>query len=324
MKKLSSFTLAIVLLFALVTYQCKPKVETTDSDVVPTQKPLQISLAQWSLHRAFESGDLSAANFASIAKNGFGIDAVEYVATFYKSHATDVVFWENMKRRADSVGVRSLLIMVDNEGDLGNQIEKERKQAVENHFKWVQAAHILGCHSIRINAFGEGTKDEVQNSMVKSLKELCEYAKGYNINVLIENHGLYSSDGKWVAEIMKRVNLSNVGTLPDFGNWCTAVKWGTTENNECTQTYDRYQGTQEMLPFAQGVSAKSYSFNEQGEETIINYNRMLKLVYQSNFDGFIGIEYEGSELSESEGIMATKALVEKEWGQITQSISNQN
>ncbi len=277
---------------------------------------LKLSLAQWSIHRALEAGTLLPENFAAIAKNDFGISAVEYVNSFYKAYATDEAFWKKMRSTADSLGVKSLLIMVDEEGDLGNPNAEQRKQAVENHFKWVNAAEILGCHSIRINAFGEGAKEEVQAAMVDALKQLCTYAQKHSINVLIENHGLYSSDGKWIAEIMRQVNMENCGTLPDFGNWCTTAKWGSTQDGTCELVYDRYQGVSEMLPFARGVSAKSYRFNEQGEEEVIDYSNMLKLVKESDFSGYVGIEYEGMLLSEPEGIRATKKLLEATWQKI--------
>ena len=282
-------------------------------------KELKISLAEWSIHRSLDSGILKAENFAAIAKNDFGINAVEYVNSFYKDHATDKAFWNKMRATADSLGVKSLLIMVDEEGDLGNPNAEERKKAVENHYKWVDAASILGCHSIRINAFGDGSKEEVQAAMIDALKQLCTYAAKANINVIIENHGLYSADGKWVAEIMRQVNMPNVGTLPDFGNWCTSHKWGSTEpGKECNTVYDRYLGVSEFLPFAKGVSAKSYVFDEQGEEKVIDYSKMLKMVKDSDFSGYIGIEFEGSPLSEPDGIRATKALLEKTWEKLGQ------
>jgi sugar phosphate isomerase/epimerase len=312
-KILSSITL-VVFLFALV--QCGPKKATQEtSKDIPS---LKISLAEWSIHRALEKGELKPENFASIAKNDFGISAIEYVNQFYKEHASDESFWKKMRSTADSLGVKSLLIMVDDEGDLGNSNATERKKAVENHFKWVDAAKILGCHSIRINAFGEGSKEEVKAAMVDALKQLCLYAIKDSINVLIENHGLYSSDGQWVADVIHQVNMPNCGTLPDFGNWCTAAKWGSTEGGKnCSEVYDRYKGVSEMLPFAKGVSAKSYAFNEQGAETIIDYNKMLSIVKEAkDFSGYVGIEYEGSPLSEPDGIRATKSLLEKTWKEI--------
>ncbi len=303
----------IFLVFPFLIVACKTKsVSTNERDSDTTR--LKLSLAQWSIHRALDSGQLRAENFAAIAKNDFGIDAIEYVSSFYKDHATDLLFWKKMRTKADSLHVKSLLIMVDGEGDLGNPKSEERKVAIENHYKWVDAARILDCHSIRINAFGDGTKEEVQQSMIAALKQLCTYAGQSNINVLIENHGLYSSDGKWIAEIMRQVNMPNCGTLPDFGNWCTTAKWGSTQDGkDCKEVYDRYEGIVDMLPFAHGVSAKSYAFNDAGEETIIDYNKMLQLVKEAKFTGYIGIEYEGSILSEPDGIRATKALLEKTW-----------
>ena len=312
-----SILFSAIILFCLVFYQCKSKIENAASDM--KTKTLNLSLAEWSIHRALETGELKAEDFASIAKNDFGIEAVEYVNSFYKDRATDTMFWEMMRSRSDSIGVKNLIIMVDEEGDLGEPDADKRKIAVENHYKWVDAAHILGCHSIRVNAFGNGTKEQVQAAMVDALKQLCTYAEKSNINVLIENHGLYSSDGKWVREIMQKTGMNNVGTLPDFGNWCTSHKWGSTEKGkECDHVYDRYVGVSETLPFAKGVSAKSYAFDDNGEETIIDFGKMLKMVYDSDFSGYIGIEYEGGPLSEREGVLATKKLLERKWQEMNQ------
>ncbi|MEO0571839.1 MAG: TIM barrel protein, partial [Bacteroidota bacterium] len=237
---------------------------------------LKLSLAQWSLHRQFRSGGLKAVDFAAIAMDTYGINAVEYVNDFYKESSEDERFWINMKERADSAGVKSLLIMVDDEGELGVADEKKRIKAVENHYKWVNAAKILGCHSIRVNAFGDSDKNTFLSAMIDGMGRLADYAAKENINILIENHGLYSSDARLVTQIIKQVNKSNVGTLPDFGNWCLSAKWGSTQG-DCKEAYDIYQGVSELLPFAKGVSAKSYQFNDMGENTKIDYYKMLKI-----------------------------------------------
>ncbi len=273
---------------------------------------LKLSLAQWSLHRQFNDGRLDSDDFASIAINTYGINAVEYVNQFYTDSGEDEKFWINMKERADSVGVKSLLIMVDGEGDLGIANDMERKKSVENHNKWINAAKILGCHSIRVNAFGESDKNIFRSAIIDSMGRLSDNAAKENINIIIENHGLYSSDAKLITEIIEQVNKSNFGTLPDFGNWCLSAKWGSTQG-DCSETYNRYQGVSEFLPFAKGVSAKSYNFNEKGEDTKIDYYKMLEIVKNSGYNGHIGIEYEGEKLSEHEGILATKALIEKVW-----------
>ncbi len=279
----------------------------------PSMALPKISLAQWSLHRALEQGATKAVDFAGIAKNTYGIDAVEYVNQFYTDHAKDEAFWQEMKKRADDAGVRSLLIMVDNEGDLGNPIDLERKTAVENHYKWIDAAKILGCHSIRVNAFGQGNRSEIRAALISGLGLLAEYGTQASINVIIENHGLHTSDAPFMVEIIKKVNSPFLGTLPDFGNWCLDTQWGSTQNDRCSNVYDRYKGVADFLPFAKGVSAKSYAFDAEGNETSIDYPKMLRQVKDSSFEGHIGVEFEGENMAEPEGIRATKALIERVW-----------
>lgn len=275
-----------------------------------------ISLAQWSLHRALEKGEMHAYDFAHIAKQNFGVNAIEYVNRFYKEKAHSQKYWTEMRKRADDEGVTSLLIMVDEEGDLGHPDTKERIKSVENHYKWVVAAKILGCHSIRVNAFGEGDRASLTTTLTDGLGRLSSYGANENINILIENHGLHTSDAKFMVSIIEQIDNSYLGTLPDFGNWCLATKWGSTQNNHCGQVYDRYRGVSEFLPFAKGVSAKSYAFDRNGNETIINYPKMLKIVKDSGFNGHIGIEFEGEDIPEPEGIRATKKLMEKVWDEL--------
>ena len=283
--------------------------------VIPPSKKLKISLAQWSLHRAFNKKKLDPVDFASIAKNTYNINAVEYVNGFYSDHSREEKFWMEMRNRASGAGVESLLMMVDDEGDLGTADDETRRMSVENHFKWVNAASILGCHTVRVNAFGETDRSVYRAAIVDGMGQLAEYAAQSNLNIVIENHGLFSSDASLIAGIVKEVNMPNFGTFPDFGNWCLSAKWGTTQG-DCDREYDRYQGVQELLPYAKAVSAKSYNFNDKGEDTKIDYYRMLKIVKESKYDGYIGIEYEGEILGEHEGILTTKALMEKVWNSI--------
>lgn len=280
--------------------------------LMKTSQP-NISLAQWSLNRAFFKGELNPIDFPDIAKNSYDLNAVEYVNAFYKEYAKNEKFWNQLNSSANAAGVRNLLIMVDDEGELGNPDNNERTLAIENHYRWINAAKLLGCHSIRVNAFGQGDKITLKNSLIDGLGRLSDYGAKENINVLIENHGLHTSDGKFMTSIIKQVGNKHLGTLPDFGNWCLNAKWGSTQNNKCTEMYDPYQGVADFLPYAKGVSAKSYNFDTNGNETFLDYRRLLKTVKDSGFDGYIGIEYEGEKLSEPEGIKATKALIEKVW-----------
>ncbi len=262
-----------------------------------------ISLAQWSLHKMLRKGELTNLNFPSFTKNTFSIHAVEYVNQFFKDKAKDQTYLKDLKGRAEGEGVKNLLIMVDGEGGLGDQNEKKRKQTVENHYKWVEASQFLGCHSIRVNAYGEGSAEAVAGAVVDSLSELSSFAQDYDINVIVENHGGYSSNGKWLSDVITEVNLPNCGTLPDFGNF-------TIDRNKDIR-YDRYQGVRELAPYAKAVSAKCYDFDESGDETDIDFLKMMEIVKEAGYTGYIGIEYEGNKLSEVEGVKAAKKLLEK-------------
>ncbi|MCB0553130.1 MAG: TIM barrel protein [Phaeodactylibacter sp.] len=273
----------------------------------------KISLAQWSLHKALKAGKLDNLDFAAKAKNDFGISAVEYVNQFFMDKAKDQAYLAEMKKRADDNGVRSVLIMIDGEGDLGSLDDAARKQAVTNHYKWLDAAKFLGCHSIRVNARGEGKIDDVAQAATISLGQLGDYAKQLELNVIVENHGGYSSNGQWLSYVMKAVGKENVGTLPDFGNFCIT----RNEDGSCAEEYDRYRGVDELMPFAKGVSAKSNDFNEDGSEVKMDYLRLLKIVKDAGYTGYIGIEYEGDRLSEDDGIRATKNLLIKEGARLS-------
>jgi L-ribulose-5-phosphate 3-epimerase len=270
--------------------------------IAAEREPLfKISLAQYSLHRAFgwkEPGTADPLDFAKTAKQDFHIEAVEYTSWLYREKVKGAGLAADLKKRADDHGVRSLLIMVDSEGNLGDPDEARRRKAVENHRKWLELAKPLGCHSIRVNAASDKNlpRDEQQRLAADGLRRLCEAADPYSLNVIVENHGGLSSHGDWLAGVMKLVNHRRVGTLPDFGNF--------TE-------YDRYQGVKELMPFARGVSAKSHDFDEAGNETKTDYRRMLKIVLDAGYRGYVGIEYEGSRLSEPDGIRATRRLLEK-------------
>ena len=263
------------------------------------KKPFKISLAQWSWHRRLrdqQKPKLDNLDFAQEARK-FGINAVEYVNQFFKDKAGDKKYLAEMKKRAKDHRVKSLLIMCDGEGRLGDPDSNQRTQAVENHYKWVEAAKYLGCHSIRVNAASKGTYDEQHKLAADGLRRLSEYAADFKLNVIVENHGGLSSNPKWLTGVIKKVNLPNCGTLPDFGNFPKDI--------------DRYEAVKMMMPYAKAVSAKSYDFDEKGNDTSTDFFRMMKIVLDAGYHGYVGIEYEGRKLSEDDGISATKKLLEQ-------------
>ena len=264
-------------------------------DTAPN-KAYKISLAQWSLHKPLFAKEIDNLDFAKVAKERFGIDGVEYVNQFFKDKAKDAKYLEEMKKRTGDLGVTNVLIMIDGEGGLGNSDAAKRTTAVENHYKWVDAAKYLGCHSIRVNAETDKPYEEGSKLAADGLRRLSEYAKPLGINVIVENHGGLSSNGKWLSETIRATGMENCGTLPDFGNF---------------YDYDRYQGVTDLMPLAKAVSAKSYDFDEQGNESKIDFAKMMKIVLDAGYRGWVGIEYEGSRLSPDDGIKATKKLLEK-------------
>jgi len=266
--------------------------------VEPAAQPpaFRISLAEWSLHETLFAGKLDNLDFPRTAKQQFGIDAVEYVNQFFKDKARDADYLAELTTRAADEGVTNVLIMCDGLGNLGDPDEKARTQAVENHFPWVEAAKRLGCHAIRVNAASKGEFEEQLKLAADGLSRLAEYAAQMQMSVIVENHSGFSSNGAWLAGVMKLVDRPNCGTLPDFGNF---------------HDYDRYRGVAELMPFAKGVSAKSHEFDADGNEVRTDYRRMMKIVLDAGYSGWVGIEYEGKALPEAEGILATKKLLER-------------
>ncbi len=260
----------------------------------------EISIAEWSLHKSLFGKKISNLDFPVVAKKEFKISAVEYVNQFFKDKATDKNYLNELKKICDNEGVKSLLIMCDGEGKLGDPDKNKRISSVNNHKRWIEAAKHLGCHSIRVNASSSGSYDDQQKLAADGLSRLSEFASTHGLNVIVENHGGLSSNGQWLSGVMKSVNMKNCGTLPDFGNF--RIGGG--------KTYDRYKGVKELMPFAKAVSAKSHDFDDNGNEIHTDYHKMMKIVIDAGYRGYVGVEYEGSKLSEYDGIKATKKLLE--------------
>ena len=271
---------------------------------------LKISLAQWSLNKSIKKGKLPILDFAKKARS-FDIEGIEFVSGLY-TRDTDILERMSMNslakeliKRSDDYGIDNVLFMIDNQGDLASSNKNERLQAIDNHKRWIDLSAEIGCKTMRVNLNGEKDLNKWTKNSVKSLIALNKYNE--NINVVVENHGGLSSSGKYLSNVMSKVKLENCGTLPDFGNFCmNGSPWGN-----CTQMYDKYLGTEELMPYAHAVSAKSYDFDDEGNETSIDYKRMMGIVKRSGYQGYVGIEYEGNRLGEDDGIIATKKLLQK-------------
>lgn len=260
------------------------------------KKKFKISLAAWSLHRSWRSTWFNL-DLPAIARQKFGVDGVEFVNGFFDLPRSD--YLKELKIRAQDNGVTLVLIMVDGEGDMSHEDKREREQAVINHRKWIDIAHFLGCHGIRANAgyTTAGSVDERVERCADSFSRLMEYAESAGLNVMIENHGGFSSIPEKLIAVMKKVNNPHFGTLPDFGNFPPEV--------------DQFDAVRQLMPYAKAVSAKCYDFTPDGRHPAFDLDRMIQIVLDAGWNGFIGIEYEGEANSEPEGIMYCKRILEK-------------
>jgi len=275
-----------------------------------SNKDLKISLAQWSLNKSIKAGDLDHLDFALKSKE-LGIFGIEYVSSLY-THHSNLLNKFSMKQlaselllRSNDNGIVNVLIMIDEMGDLASSSMTKRYEAIEKHKKWIDFAAQLGCETLRLNLSGESELEKWTENSIKSLTTLANYNS--SINVTVENHGGLSSNGAYLANVMSSVNIKNCGTLPDFGNFCISG----SPVGVCNEWYDKYKGVEELMPYAHAVSAKSYDFDELGNETTIDFKRMMDIVKNAGYKGYVGIEYEGNRMSEDEGILATKNLLEK-------------
>jgi L-ribulose-5-phosphate 3-epimerase len=297
-------------------------VTTTAGALAPTlsraaQRPTplyKISLAQWSINQPLRKGTMQHLDFAKIAK-GVGIDAIEYVNQFFMDKATDKAYLAEMNARAKGEGVTQVLIMCDQEGNLGDPDAAKRTQAVENHYKWVEAARTLGCHSIRVNAYSSGTPEEQMTLVADGMHRLCTFADTHGLNVIIENHGGMSSNARWLVETIRRADHPRAGTLPDFGNF--SISRPTERNpNAPVESYDSYVGVQEMMPLAKGVSVKPRVWDFKGNQSDIDLPRMMKIVVDAGYHGYCGIEH-GPSGRELEGIRELREQLEKTRAQLS-------
>src|SRR5690606_18886065 len=317
--KIKGFKVVLAILFMGIL-SCKdtpkeqPQSLESEEVTAKSEEPFfKLSLAQWSIHRMVFNEGVDPYTFAEKAKE-WGFSGLEYVSALYYKELEAANFSKEAmdafvaKSNAESKkhGLQNVLIMIDGQGDLATADAKKRKEAVENHYKWVDAAAAMGCHAIRVNLSGSNVPEEWVASSVDGLTQLATYGKDKNIEVLVENHGGLSSNGVMLAEVMTKVGMENCGTLPDFGNFC--IK---RSENGCAEEYDIYKGISELMPHALAVSAKSNDFDAEGNEVRLDYPRILKIVKDAGYTGYIGVEYEGNDLSEEEGIIATRDLLIK-------------
>lgn len=311
-KTLNTIFLSCLLILLLINCQDKTKKTLDPFKKEIIVKAPKYSLSQWSFNRELFSGKMTTIDFIKVAGE-MDYEGVEYVSQFFQDKVEDFVFLDSLTKSTNEAGVKSLLIMVDDAGNLGASNMGERNLAIENCKKWVLAAKYLGCNSIRVNAHGDGTPEEMKNACADGIGRLAAWSQKQGIDIIIENHGGISSNGKWLAELLKELQEFGVGSYPDFGNWCTLRENGQLWGGACTERYDRYKGLKELVPYAKSLSVKSFAFDDEGNETSMDYAKIFEIVQASGYNGYLGIEFAGHDIPSLEGINKTRELVEKVW-----------
>ena len=319
MKK-SSMSLAAVGLASAVPSILK-------ASAIKKEMPFKLALSQFSLASQFWTKQLDPLDFPKKTITTFGIPGLDYCSMFFASKAKDTTFLNELKKRALDNGCYNLRIMIDGEGVLGDLNKDVRSKAIENHYKWIDAAAALGCPMIRVNVEGEGDPGEVAKAAIESLNALIDYGKKSNVDVIVENHVGISCNGAWLADVMKKMNNAHCGTLADFGNFCVNRTKPPTNDiagwmqTKCLEEYDRYKGIKELMPYAKGVHAKTHVFDANGNDTETDFTKMFSIIKDSGFTGWVSVEYEGGlikmytkddkYLDDDTGVLATKKLIEK-------------
>jgi L-ribulose-5-phosphate 3-epimerase len=245
----------------------------------------RISLAQWALNQEIRAGELTNLDFPRIAREEFGIGAIEFVNTLFA--VPTYGYLRKLKQNAVDHGVKMLVMMVDDEGDPVAPSRKERDQFVINHRKWVDIAQFLGCHSVRTNCIGRSTssKSEALKWAAESYTRLLEYALSAKVSVVIENHGGLSDDPDWMVDLIKEVGNPHFGSYIDW-RWRDPAVW------------DNYAYTKKLLPYAKGISYKK-------QPTVEHLGKLVQLSRDSGYQGYYGIEEKGFD-----NIKLSKTLLE--------------
>lgn len=288
---------------------------------------LKIALGEYSLNHTLRAGKYNPLHLAQMTRKVFGLDAIDYVSTFWDERAKDPAFVRGLKSRAAKYGVVNHVILVDlRNAELGDLDESRRKQAVEAHRRWIDIARFLGCSSIRVNLnhiraedYGRpGHKEAVFKASVDGYRRLLAYGAQKNIGITVQNHTGYSCDPDWLVAVMKAVNSKYAGIQADPDHFEVHInvkkKDGGYEARKVA-SFDKYKGLAKLMPYAKALNAKTHAFDRAGNETTLDYDRILRIVLKSGYRGYIGIEWEpdgpGLAMSDVQGIQTTRDMLIK-------------
>ena len=253
-----------------------------------------IGIQEYTFNRWLKSGKLNHLDYPALVKKELGISYVEYWNRPFDGKHTDPAYVGELAKCTRNEGIQNVLILVDEKHELDHADKLERDKSIDLHKAWIDCAEQLGCLAIRVNCRMGGDPKDNLNRAVDGVGRLCEYAKDTSVKVVIEPHGRNSQDPDWLVSVMNALNHSHAGLLPDFNNF---------------GKYDRYDAVKKTLPFAPAVCAKALKFDKEGNESNTDFERMLKIVHDSEYSGVISIEFEGHDIDPITGSRMTKELI---------------
>ena len=295
----------------------------TSSSAAESKIFFKIALGEYSFNSVYRAGKYNPLELASLTRKKFQLGAIDYVSTFWADKAHDKTFLAELKKRASDNDITNHIILVDLPGpQLGDPHSSSRAAAVEAHRFWLGVAQVLGCRGIRVNLNGFGRSGDKQAALsfaVDGYSKLLQYGERDNLDILVQNHIGYTCDPDWLVTVMKQVNNKHAGIEADPGHFQELFllpKAGGGYDVQNGESFDLYAGWAKLMPFTKTANAKTHNFDANGNETTIDYRHLLAIMKNAGFRGYIGIEWEpagtGTQLTSSEGINKTKALLEKD------------
>jgi hypothetical protein len=253
----------------------------------------KLSLNERSIAPAIESGLVDHLDFTRIAREELDIRAVDYVTSLFREKLHDESYLTEMNRRAAEFGVRNVLLIVENEGDLACEDNSQRKQSLKKHLSMIDVGQALGCSGVCVQPRGTGDSDEVAKRLVGSLQSLCEVGELRKINVMVSNRGISNISPEWLLRVVDAVGNTKCGIFSYFDGF---------------KHLNPTEGLEKVMPSSKGVCAVSKSTEDSRELHEKRFREMLEIVSNSGYRGYLSLEYQGNQAG-WDGIRSMRQVV---------------
>lgn len=253
----------------------------------------ELSIHQYSLRKLFQQGQLDTFAYPKFVHENFGFTSIEFAVEFCQQLYADPAKGRSLADESQKLGIRHRALLCGAKPALDAASRSERKAAVQDHLKWAKVATELRCDFIRVRAGTEGNRQQQLEHAASGIGALCDQLSDAPVSVLVENITGHSRDADWMVALVERVGKDRLGLIADFGNF----------------EGDIYAGMKKLLPYTKSICTKSWEFDAQGNETKIDFQKMMNVINESSFRGCIAIEYLGDD--PVAGVQQTATLVKR-------------